>query len=388
MTPLLRYITLLLTLTSLSACAEEPAVPKQWKSECIGRFQLSLPTNLETALSFELKKSESSLDSNLKGDFFKNGDVSERNVFSVDSTAISVSHSGLESDFEAFKKNYFNQRKSEAFKKPGLYAPAPVIGNEEKINADKAFGWSSPNNLSAFLFRQDRGFAFHTSKYKNEANLADSRMRYFLANFVARSQFSLPKGQGICIPYGFIKDDGGKYRNIGVSMRLIDQPDVEIFFKDTNASGESEKTASEYKGSRGEVEFFWSYYGPTMGNQLHGTLNKYHKIKLADYSGEYAFATIARPISLNEPREKDGETNAEFKERIKNEISEGTRPLDYGFMASFKGDPSKVSEPDLTLYVIRTASRAVAAGKQPVSEKDLKIMALQIAASIQRRKVD
>lgn len=37
------------------------------------------------------------------------------------------------------------------------------------------------------------------------------------------------------------------------------------------------------------------------------------------------------------------------------------------------------------LYVIRTASRAVAVNKTPVSEDELKEMALQIAASVSLR---
>jgi hypothetical protein len=383
-----RCLSIFLAFSPLTACSDTITVPQTWKAECIGRFQLRLPDNFETALSFELKKSQYAVDKEQTGNFFKNGDALTSSVFSVDESSLSISHIGEFNDYETYKRDYLGQRKDESIKKPGLYAATPVTGNEVKIELKNAFAWSSKSNLSVYLFRENRIFAAHVNKYKQNQSLVDARMGYFLDNFKERSQFNLPTTDGICIPFGFVKDDGSKYRNVGVAMRLIDHPDIEIFFKDTNASGLKENTAPEFKGSRGEVEFFWSYYGPSVGNQLQGTLNHYHDIKLGGYTGKYAFATIARSNQPNESRSKDGEAVADYKARVKKEIADGKRPLDYGFMASYKGDPSKTDEPDLMLYVIRTASRAIAAGKQPVSEEELKTMALQIAASIQRRKVD
>jgi hypothetical protein len=383
-----RNLSLYLALVSLTGCAQEVSVPNSWKSDCIGRYQLSVPNSFETALSFELKKTQSVSNSETKGDFFKNGDSTDRTVFSVDAASLSISHSGDEKDFEAYKRSYFEQRKDESIKKSGIYAPSPVTGSEMKIDSSKAFGWSSANRLSVFLFKQNRVFAAHVSKYKKEALGADSKMNYFLNNFIERTDFDLPSTKGICVPFGFIKDDGSKYRNVGVAMRLIDHPDVEIFFKDTNATTDSADKAPQFKGSRGEVEFFWSYYGPSFGNQLQGTLSHYHDVKLGEYTGKYAFATIARSTDPKEQRYKDGESESTYKARIKQEIADGKRPLDYGFMAAYKGDPTKNDEPDLMLYVIRTASRAVAAGKQPVSEEELKLMALQIAASVKRRPIN
>ena len=72
---------------------------------------------------------------------------------------------------------------------------------------------------------------------------------------------------------------------------------------------------------------------------------------------------------------------------MKREILEGKYRLDYGYMAYYKGDPDKPGEPDLMLSVIRTASRAIEAGKTPVTQEELYAMAKKIAASLKRSEV-
>jgi hypothetical protein len=376
---------LLASLLSLSACAENISVPNDWKHECAGRYEFKLPGPIDLALSNidrliprykdwtpAFKFSDES-EANY-GDLinFNRGYVTKEINFSI---------------FEKYQKNIisnwkmFNDRAiakgdrtySEKF-------PLPTTLDQNTLIS------IGVNGATVDFFKDERIFSIgetDSSKVLSGRKIADS----LIERFSSRKINQIPSGNGICVPFGFIKDDGSKYRNVGVAMRLIDHPDVEIFFKDTNATTDSADKAPQFKGSRGEVEFFWSYYGPSFGNQLQGTLSHYHDVKLGEYTGKYAFATIARSTDPKEQRYKDGESESTYKARIKQEIADGKRPLDYGFMAYYKGDPTKSNEPDLMLYVIRTASRAVAAGKQPVSEEELKLMALQIAASVKRRPV-
>jgi hypothetical protein len=377
---------LLASLLSLSACAENISVPNDWKHECAGRYEFKLPGPIDLALSNidrliprykdwtpAFKFSDES-EANY-GDLinFNRGYVTKEINFSI---------------FEKYQKNIisnwkmFNDRAiakgdrtySEKF-------PLPTTLDQNTLIS------IGVNGATVDFFKDERIFSIgetDSSKVLSGRKIADS----LIERFSSRKINQIPSGNGICVPFGFIKDDGSKYRNVGVAMRLIDHPDVEIFFKDTNATTDSADKAPQFKGSRGEVEFFWSYYGPSFGNQLQGTLSHYHDVKLGEYTGKYAFATIARSTDPKEQRYKDGESESTYKARIKQEIADGKRPLDYGFMAYYKGDPTKSNEPDLMLYVIRTASRAVAAGKQPVSEEELKLMALQIAASVKRRPIN
>jgi hypothetical protein len=371
------YLNLFLVLVPISGCAEEVIVPTSWKPECIGRYTIALPSEVNIAMQSEKTLTKGKNASN-SGAEFNNGDYEGRASIYVDGS-IEVSQKVDDIFFENYKK------KAMSLKNDRLKVQRFLNSSGNGYNTD----WIRGASALIFLNNQIFTFELHTDG-KLQEDLMDAKKKrgVFLRDFTYRKIFELPEQNGVCIPYGFIKDKGEMYRDVGVAMRLINHPDIEIFFKEGNASNGQKDILPQFKGSRGEVEYFWSYYGPSVGNQLQGTLNHYYDIKLGGYTGKYAFATIARSTDPNEPRSKEDETVSDYKARVKKEIADGKRPLDYGFMAYYKGDPSKTDEPDLMLYVIRTASRAIAAGKQPVSEEELKTMALQIAASIQRRKVD
>ena len=360
------YLALSLALVSLYACAKDEITSSDWKTECVGRFQIDVPGNVDIAIE------------TLK-DVYDGGASRGEKSFS-DATTIEISgfsSEGVISVGPAISLKEFQKYKNKYAHPSSKDTEASLFKNGFKSD------WLTGSD--AFVFSGNRIYGYQNTGPRDKF-LYKAGRDYFLANFSARSQFVLPKEQGICIPYGFIKDDGTRERYVGVAMRLLDHPDVEIFFKDSNASVEDPSRAPQFKGSRGHVENFWSFFrGPTMGNQLQGTLNHYHDIKLGGFTGQYAIATIVRPTDAR--RIKDDESESDYKSRMKQEIAEGKHPLDYGFMAYYKGDPTQKDEPDLMLYVIRTASRATAVGKQPVSEAELKEMALQIAASVKRRPV-
>jgi len=381
---LLRVSLLATACLCLNACAKEQnAVTDEWKTECVGRVQMDLPDRVEFALGFDLKQTKKKEGAGARG-YFKNGDGTGEIGYSINEASISVSREGNNSDFLRHKQSFIKERQEDQKKKNGLLDPPPVISNTRKIELPNAFAWSWPNYVDAHLFRADRVFIVRVSKYKEEAAFSEARLQYFLANFSPRAIFELPTQQGICFPYGFIKDDGGKPHYVSVAMRLLDHPDVEIVFQETNADKESPDRLSEYKGSRGHVQNFWSFYKPSQGNKLDGTINHYHDVDLGGFTGIYATATIARPI---DPADTTGyrENQEQYSTRVKREMAEGKYPLDYGYMAYYKGDPNKPGEPDLKLSVIRTASRATKVGKTPVTQEELYGMAKKIAASIKRR---
>lgn len=54
-----------------------------------------------------------------------------------------------------------------------------------------------------------------------------------LNRFRPRKLYEVPTEQGFCLPYGFIAGDSGhEPRNIGITYRLQNHPDVTIFFQD------------------------------------------------------------------------------------------------------------------------------------------------------------
>ena len=362
----LRSSVLAAACLSLNACANEatPSGP-ELKAECVGRFQIGFPNDVDIATHIiKAVKTE--------GDHRKYMRFSDASI---------ASYAGFSFDGVVFVSSATSLADLDKFKESNIHPESKNVSVDIFKNGFKS---SWPNGADTYFYRAGRIYGFENNGPRNET-LYKSNREYFLANFSPRATYAIPAQQGICIPYGFIKDDGNKPRHISVHIRLIDHPDVEIIFQDANAGGESSNRSTEYKGSRGHVQNFWSFYEPSQGNKLDGTINHYHDVDLGGYKGVYATATIARPI--DQQNTSSNEMQAQYSTRVKGEMAAGKYPLDYGYMAYYKGDPSKPGDPDLMLSVIRTASRAVAVGKEPVTQEELYAMAKKIAASIKRREV-
>lgn len=364
---LLRSSVLAVACVSLNACAQEvvPSIPLL-KTECVGRYQLSLPAAVDIAV--HPLRIPSSEDYSSRDPAFADASVASDSGFSYEGVIYVGAVTSL---------GYFAKFTSGHTSPPGKNSRVNFFKNGFKID------W--PRGSSAYLYRESRIYGFESNGQDNQS-LYKSHREYFLANFFPRPVFKLPVQQGICFPYGFIKDDGSKPHYVSVAMRLLDHPDVEIVFMEANAQKESPDRLSEYKGSRGHVQNFWSFYEPSQGNKLDGTINHYHDVSLGGFPGKYATATIARPLDSADTT-GDRENQEQYSTRIKREMAEGKYPLDYGYMAYYKGDPNKPGEPDLKLSVIRTASRAIKAGKTPVTQEELYEMAKKIAASVKRRPI-
>lgn len=405
------------TCLCLNACAKETTAPvssrKVGKIECVGRSQIELPGEVDFALS-DIKKMIRGHE-NADGQFFSDG---SRFYGHITFNDYLVTRIATESEYKKYidlrvadaKESY-----AEALTRSEKKTDFPKYSPPEKMGS-RSIVFRGPHSARLYAYRDGRiygiGEEYDYSKTKTGEEIAAT-----FVNFMPRKAYETPSEKGFCFPFGFMKDDGKAFYNVSVGMRLIDHPDVEITFHDRPASSEEHDRAEgkEYSGSRGNVQRFWSRYGPSDGNLLDGTINHYHDVDLSGYPGQYATATIGRPFSTpeklgyDEPEEeyaarvKRGivekiyrmaadqppafETPKQRSARVKREILEGKYRLDYGYMAYYKGDPDKPGEPDLMLSVIRTASRAVEAGKTPVTQEELYAMAKKIAASIKRRPV-
>lgn len=363
-------------LLGLNAYAEEVTTPADWKTECVGRYQISVPGDVEVATQSKRYFLKGGI--RPSGVTFNNGDGASLSSFYALGT-IEVSPVLEASEYAKYKAEKLN------FKNPKMRLERKAHSTGDGFSEDWSMGAAATLFESGRIYAMQTRFLLNTEKEKTETRAARDA---FIKNLATRKTFEIPGPNDICFPFGYIKDDGKEFRMVGVAMRLLDHPDVEIFFKDMEARNQEPTVASQFRGSRGQVEYFWSYYGPTLGTKLDGVLDHYHHIKLGNYTGQYAFASIARPIPGNDGYEERDESDSQRKSRVAKEMNEGKFPLDYGFMAYYQGDETKANEPNFMLYVIRTANRAVEAGKQPVTETELKTMAMQIAASIKRRRAD
>lgn len=96
-------------------------------------------------------------------------------------------------------------------------------------------GYQAGPDRYAFLYRDGRTVLFLSSGGEYEV-----RERVFydtVKRFQFRKLYEIPKQPGICIPYGFIPDDGRTYFDTEVSLRYADRPGV-IYTINTGIVGE------------------------------------------------------------------------------------------------------------------------------------------------------
>lgn len=334
-----------LTFFLLLATTQAAEVPQDWKIECVGRYQVSFPGKVEIAL----RSLPSFTDNNIVNKY-----IFEDGTDAPYSGGYSVSHIVDDHLFDNLKNETKLKRQQ---RKKDLIA----AGDQE--NADglrpydagqaNIFVWLAKSGATIYFFHEGRIFNL------SGGDVSSTGLQFTkstLAAFKPRQLYTIPKVSGVCIPYGFIADDGKQGHEVGVTMRLIDHPEIEIFFRD--------KTAFDYTSyginqtaqtlERITISELWKVEAES-AKQIDWKLPGYHSAQLAGRTGTATFAEITR---------KDGSK-------------------DYGYAVDVNGDPAaKVDSPELMLYVIRNASRAK--GK-PVSKSEFKEMALKIAASIKKR---
>jgi hypothetical protein len=347
-----RIVATVAGLLAASVCANSVAVevPKGWKTECVGRYQISVPGDVESALvdirallepkpidPFRFSDGGKAPYSTLiyQGEIFVSGDVKESDVVKL--------RKDVGSRISSLKKELREEGDTAAANQT-VWVP---------LNTPNAFAWRVEAAVHLFLARGGRLFNLKLSGYPEETKNNLQRMQSVLHSLRPRPVYDLPTQQGVCIPYGFIADDGTPGRRIGVTMRLKDHPDVEIFFQDETASKPQENRAN--RNAEEEIKFFLMYRYRDFAKLVELDFPGFRSIELAGQEGKAAVADITR--------------------------HDGSK--DYGYMAYVKGNAdAKTEAPNLMLYVIRTAARAKG---EPISKSELKDMAHKIAASIKRR---
>jgi hypothetical protein len=83
--------------------------------------------------------------------------------------------------------------------------------------------------LHAYLFRGDAVFVFESRVQISSKDLETAHRLQFrnkIERFRVRKDYEIPTGPGVCIPHGFLPDDGRVPVDIKLSLRFIDTPDV------------------------------------------------------------------------------------------------------------------------------------------------------------------
>lgn len=380
---LVKKISLACFMASMSFTlqAKPQVIPEDWKAECVGYFQISLPGEVEIGVVRD-DPDPSKGSHNL---------LRRGNQFFADSAylggGIRTSTLLPESSFSRVKDEV--AKDIEGFNK-GIGSDSPIKILENKSDRHSMFfSFASKHGVTGevFLYKAGRIYFFRTSEDELPAAEAEAKVKsaqtHFLQNFRARTLYEVPQEKGFCMPYGFVKDDSPQKRSMGTIMRLKDHPDVRILFRDQSASFDENFKKEENASVEQELRAFWerANWGGVKYQAL--GFRKFPSVQMGGYQGQSTFVEITRPTRSS--KEQCSWDDEYFSKAEKKQAGCLPQTQDYGYIAYVKGDPdAKEDTPNLLLYVMQNSEDAPD-GKPTIGKDELKKMADTIAASIKRR---
>ncbi|MGG5835776.1 T6SS immunity protein Tli4 family protein [Huaxiibacter chinensis] len=231
---------------------------------------------------------------------------------------------------------------------------------------------TSEDSHSLYINKSDRLYQF-VKLWKDGAVLeAGEKMNLnkktdvdsLLRRFHTRELYEIPSGQGFCLPYGFIDDEAGEAkRNIAVTYRMVDHPDVMILFQDASFQfpglvphNDDYSKVKDYD-AKDYAKWLWNNIYMLYPNQERKLLwPRWFTVTMDDRKGSGSFMEVTK---------KNGEK-------------------DYGYLAFVRGNPDNgTKEPDLQVFVSSVSD--IAEGHPRMSPDELKALAEHIVSSVRRR---
>lgn len=351
-----------------TACTAQTAqtVPTDWKTDCVGRMQISLPGMADIAVTpddYLMSLLDLAPSKNAPPYSFPDGVVAGYTslAYSIASLKISQPQSPaalsaqlkahVNQRFTNVKKNYTNSVQSDGSK----YSFAVV-----KTGIDNASIWqSTPNRFNAVIQLEDRLVDLNLTIDADSAWRPLEQLTSFLKAFQARPMFNIPKESGVCLPYMYARDSGKAARNVQMTYRLVDHPDVQITIKDETSTAREPGIRTQNAEPLPVIQSLWDQHLTQFAKDGKNEWPRGGRpVTLAGYKGLSSFVKFIRPDDK----------------------------IDYGYAAVVRGDPNaKEDTPDLMVYVIRDSNNAK--GKEPMPKDEFLKMAETIAASVKRRPV-
>ena len=345
-------LTCLLTVSAVQTVFATNKFPLEWKSECIGHYQIDVPGDIEIALT---KRAALLDDQAMAPIIFEDGSPAPYSVIyklpNVGPAASLTEFEQLRLDFTKLMK----ARKKEIIAEGNKNVANKIVPNLP--NKTNFFGWRGERKIVAFIFSEDRVYNYDADKFKtfteNEADL-----NHFFKTFQTRKIFETPKENGVCFPYGFLVDAQSNALRVSVTMRLKDHPDVEVFFKETTATPPPPPSKDDINFDADKTVRFFLEEELLRTEQIHQIDYSFPKTRSVKIDGREGKASFVEIIRAN------------------------THQRDFAYVAYLEGDPKSTTDaPDLMLYVVRNAARAKG---EPVSKSELKEIIQKIVGSVRR----
>lgn len=260
-------------LTLICFAGTAHAIPQKWQAECIGYYNIDLPSNIDVALYpidgliNPAKGKRSYLQpeptfgkyygrgvqygDNSVGDEADQAKYSLFRYMNYRSKISTKTDRAINLDeYQQTLSNIFDMAISHQYEKRKAANPEFQISEKEfrrkfenKVQKyPNGFSVSGAHDYGLHLKNAGRLYSFWTEAWlrpENKNLTVDQAMQEtgpeiqsFIKRFRARELYEVPSEQGFCLPYGFIAGDSGREpHQLGVTYRLTEHPDVTIFFQ-------------------------------------------------------------------------------------------------------------------------------------------------------------
>ncbi|SAK57932.1 hypothetical protein AWB75_02286 [Caballeronia catudaia] len=341
--------------TFLFGFLASPVLANQFE-ECVGRYQLALPGIAQPATVTPRVVDRKYVEEPIQ---FPDGQPANLSTFRVNGR-FEITRELTLAEYVAFK-DVLKRRIDEAGRDN-----KDLLRIEMSTDRPHAYAYFGSASSGFSIYADGQMVTFRTAGYGDNAEAGKAKIQKILNGLAFRKDFEVPRGAGVCLPGVFVALEENDHRDVGVTYRLKEHPDVTILFKDKTSAKPIEMVDVHNMPvgrrtnltSREQNEFVWKYSGLGRAVKLDHDPLPFQNVELDGRKGVSSFGTITR--------------------------DDGT--IDFAYLATVQGDPNAaVDTPDLMLLVQRTAKYAK--GSPPVSKDELKKIAKDIAASVIRRPV-
>jgi hypothetical protein len=358
----LRLISLA-TLAITGLCQARPApIPDDWKTECIGYFNISVPGEVEVTATSRVTPQE------------------RRSVFQKQPSHFAslehggryqVSHEAPHSVFDRFKEetaSYINQLYSDQKDPDGGIRTFAKRG--ENFFSEHYKGPTQTFTVS-YSWADGRIYTHQVDSqyiHSTDAQL-DAYAREFSEKFRTRKLYEIPQDPGFCIPYGFIQSEVARHpRKMGVKMTLKNHPDITVELLEWGIP-------PDVKGFFDEEEAMHRFWATETGGmaEKEQVVGSPRPVTMARQKGTAMLVEMTLPISCIYAPDLD------VKPACPAQV------VDYGYIAYVTGQASpKEDTPNLVLLIMRRSDHGP--NGEPTLDRDqLLDLAETVAASVKRR---
>jgi len=342
---------MVLSLSDSSANAEEKIY---WRTDCVGRMQISIPGDADIAYTPPKLMYEDDSTQIYK---FPDGSRAGWSWFSLGG-AIRISNALSPVEVHQFRQE---AKKLEKMAQGYVLETSPK-GVFEKIYLDDKSQFAMRVN-SSFLFAlvlNNHGVTLQSSTVKHQVGQQSQQLKAIVSNMTYRENFSIAELPGVCMPSLLIKGTEGKGILAATTYQLKAHPDITILLEESTAGKPGKYERPEVFTAIYKSNFFW-----TQDYQDYDSIEnllKFRRHNNIPFAGQRAVESKVRMIRTDKITE------------------------DFGYLVVTQGNPdAKVDTPDLMLYVIRDAQQAIKRGIKPVPKKEFFKLARQIADSVKHR---